>query len=199
MGELDFDTVRRSPGETMARPSQAKVNSRTSARIATRIAPPAISLKLACALPSSMNRPRPCRPRYAAMVAVETICSVELLTPEIMRGNAHGSCTLNRICSLNSRVRSCEDRWNRKQNKHNDGGNDVDELPADDRRDDQEEQHEQPQRRQGTQRVRRPGHQRLTPSRVADENSQRHRDDQGGQQRDRRVQEVVADLGRNTS
>ena len=31
------------------------------------------------------------------MVAVETICSVELLTPEIMSGNAHGSCTRNRI------------------------------------------------------------------------------------------------------
>ena len=29
MGELDFDTVRRRPGETMTRPSQAKVNSRT--------------------------------------------------------------------------------------------------------------------------------------------------------------------------
>ena len=44
-----------------------------------------------------------------------------------------------------------------------------------------------------------PGDQRLTPSGVADEDSQRHRDDQGDQQRDRRVQEVVADLCRDTA
>ena len=31
------------------------------------------------------------------MVAVEMICRVELLTPEIMSGNAHGSCTRSRI------------------------------------------------------------------------------------------------------
>ena len=72
-------------------------------------------------------------------------------------------------------------------------------FPGDDRRDDQEEQHQQPQRRERAQRVREPGDQRFTSSRVADDDSERDRDRQGGQQRDGRVQEVVADLGGDTA
>ena len=115
----------------MMRPSQAKVNSRTMASTATRIAPPAISAKFACALPSRMNRPRPCSPRYAAMVAVETICRVELLhardhqrqrarelDPQqdltLREAHAAGGADGVRVGVLNARVRPGEDRRHRQ-------------------------------------------------------------------------------------
>ena len=37
MGEVDFDAVRRSPGDTMMRPSQAKPNSTSSPRKSPRM------------------------------------------------------------------------------------------------------------------------------------------------------------------
>ena len=99
-----------------------------------------------------------------------------------------------RVGVLNACIGSGEYRWHGEQDEHHDGGQDVDELPGDHRRDDQEEQHQQPKRRQRTQRVREPGDHCFAPSGVADHDSQRDRDHQRGQQRDGRVQQVVADL-----
>ena len=40
-----------------------------------------------------MNRPRPPSDTYAAIVAVATICSIELRMPEMISGNALGTST----------------------------------------------------------------------------------------------------------
>jgi hypothetical protein len=48
-----------------------------------------------------------------------------------------------RVGVLNARVRSGEYRRYREQDQYDDGRQDVHELPGDDRRDDQEEQHQQ--------------------------------------------------------
>jgi len=85
------------------------------------------------------------------------------------------------VGGLNADVRAGQNRWHRKKDEHDDGWQDEDELPGDHRRDDQEEQHQQPKRRERPQCVREPCDHRFASSRVADDDAERYPDGQGGQ------------------